>query len=140
MPEGLIGAVQVRAGDRCITYRITARFNEAINERPVPGSMKLVAEPGSELEKQIRDWVEFGSPLRDVPVQDVNWDLPGGFGGAIGDAIVSIGPPLASPNSGTQVTIRILEPDGTTASSLDFLTEEVSTGLRSPEVAEPHAT
>lgn len=127
---GLVGSVQVRAGERCITYRIIARFNEAINERPVPGSFKLVAESGSELEKQINDWVEFGTPLRNVPVQDVNWDLPGGFGGAIGDAIASIGPSLPQPNSGAQVTLRILEPDGTVVSTLDFLTEEVSSGLR----------
>jgi hypothetical protein len=127
---GLVSAVRVRAGERCITYRIIARFKEATNERPVPGSMKLVAEPGSELEKQIKDWVEFGTPLKNVPAQDVKWDLPGGFGGAIGDAIVSVGPSLPQTNSGTQVTLRILESDGTLVSSLDFLTEEVSTGLR----------
>jgi hypothetical protein len=86
--SGMVAAVQVRDDKSCITYRIIARFNEATNERPVPGSMKLAAEPGSELERQINDWVEFGTPLRGVPAQDVNWDLPGGFGGAFGGGII----------------------------------------------------
>lgn len=127
---GLVGAVQVCSENTCITYKIIARFNEAVNERPIPGSMTFAAEPGSELEKQILDWVEFGVPLTDVPVQNVIWGLPGGFGGDLGDAVVTIGNAPPAPGSGTQVSVRILDGDGTIVCSLDFLTEEVSTGLR----------
>jgi hypothetical protein len=130
MVPGLVAAVRVGTGERFITYKIIARFHEAVNERPIPGSMKMVAEAGSDLERQINDWVEFGTPLKNVPVKDVNWDLPGGFGGALGDAVVSIGPSIPQTNSGTQVTVRILEPDGDVVSSLDFVNEEVSAGLQ----------
>lgn len=125
---GLVGAVQLSDTERCVTYRIIARFNEALKERPVPGSMTLVAESGSDLEKKIEDWVRFGTPLTEVPAKGIRLDLPGGFGGEQGDGVVTVGPPQPQV-SGTPITLRVLEEDGTVVSSLDFVTEEVSSGL-----------
>jgi transcriptional regulator with XRE-family HTH domain len=130
LAPGTVAVVQWSDGERCITYRIVARFNEAIKERPVPGSMTLVAPTGSLQHEQFEDWERFGTPLTDFPAKNVRWDLPGGFGGSYEDATVSIlsaKPEPGSPNEA--ITLRILEPDGATAASLDFITEEVSAGL-----------
>ena len=49
---------------------------------------------------------------------------------AVGREIISVGPSLPQAHAGAQVTVRVLEPDGTVVASLDFLNEEVSSGLR----------
>jgi transcriptional regulator with XRE-family HTH domain len=130
LTPGTVAVVQWRNNERCVTYKIVARFNEATRERPVPGSMTLVAPADSLKHEQIEDWAQFGTPLKDVPAKNVHWDLPGGFGGSYEDATVNfIGsrPEPGSPNEA--ITLRVLEPDGATAASLDFITEEVSAGL-----------
>jgi Zn-dependent peptidase ImmA (M78 family)/DNA-binding XRE family transcriptional regulator len=127
----LVSSVQMRNEDRCITFKIIARFNEATNERPIPGSMTLVAEPGTELEQQIQDWAKFGSPLQDVPARNVRWDLPGGFGDltASEEAVVNVPPSKPQPGPMSELTMRLLEPDGTVVDTLDFVTEEASAGM-----------
>ena len=75
LTPGTVAAARVSDNKRCITYKIIPRFNEAIKERPVPGSMTLIAEPGSALQEQIEDWAKFGTPLRDVPAKDVHGGL-----------------------------------------------------------------
>jgi hypothetical protein len=126
---GMLAAVRLSNNERCITYKIIPRFDEATKERPAPGSMKLIAEPGSALEEQIEDWAKFGTPLKDVPAKDICVDLPGGFGGLREEARVSIFPAKPEPRSVTEVSLRVLEPDGTIAAILDFVTEEASRGI-----------
>ena len=130
VPEttALVAAVQLSDDQRCVTYKIIARFNEATKERPVPGSMKLMAEPGTALHEQIEDWAKFGTPLKDVPANDARIDLPGGFANEQKDVKVTISAFKGQP-AVPEVTLRILEPDGAVAAALDFLTEEVSTGI-----------
>ncbi len=130
LTPGTIATVRLSNNERCITFNIVPRFNEALKERPVPGSMTLSAEPGSALHEQIEDWAKFGTPLTDVPAKDVYWDLPGGFGVPYDEARVTVGastPEPGAPNA--EITVRVTEPDGTAVASLDFLTEEVSRGL-----------
>ena len=96
---GAIAGVRLSDNERCITYNTVPRFNEALKERPVPGSMTLTAEPESPLHKQIDDWAKFGTPLNYVPAKDVRWDLPGGFGGIYEEAVVTIGASKPQPGS-----------------------------------------
>lgn len=124
----LVASVQLTCDDQRVTYRIIARYNGATSDRPVPGSMQLVAETGSELQSTIEDWATFGTPLSGVPAKDVSIDLPGGFGGNFPEGYVSIGTQSES-RPGPEVTIRITEPDGTPVASLDFVTEEVTSGV-----------
>ena len=64
---GLLATVQSVDDDSRITYRIFARFDDAVKYRPVPGKFTLIAEPGSELQARIEDWAKFGAPLDNVP-------------------------------------------------------------------------
>ena len=126
---GAIASARVVAHERCITYSIVPRFNEALKERPVPGSMTLTAEPGTPLHKQIEDWAMFGAPLTDVPAKQVRWDLPGGFGGSWEEARVTVLAVKPTPGSANElVTLRVLEADSAAAASLDFITEDTSSG------------
>jgi hypothetical protein len=130
LATGTMVTVQLSNSERCVTYNITPRFNEALKERPVPGSMTFSAEPGSMLHEQIEDWTKFGTPLTNVQAKDVHWDLPGGFSASYDQANVSVGP--SKPEAGAlheQVTLRVSEPDGKVLTSLDFLTEEATSGL-----------
>lgn len=125
-----IASVRLTDSERCVTYNIAPRFNEALKERPVPGSMTLVATPGSSLQQQIDDWAKYGAPLQDVPVKNVNWDLPGGFGGSWEDARVTMGATRPLPGAVHEtITLRVLEVDGSVVASLDFVTEEASSAV-----------
>lgn len=130
LTPGTVAVVQWSDNERCVVCKIVARFNEAIRERPVPGSMTLVEPTDSLKHEQFEDWAQFGTPLKDISAKNVRWDLPGGFDGSYEDATVSfIGsrPEPGSPNEA--LTLRVLEPDGATAASLDFVTEEVTAGI-----------
>ena len=125
-----IASVQFADSNRCITYNIIPLFNEALKERPVPGSMTLVATPDSPLQQQLDDWVKYGTPIKDVPAQKVAWDLPGGFGGSWDEARVTVGASKPSPGTLNEtITLRVLDASNTVLSALDFTTEEVSSGI-----------
>jgi hypothetical protein len=127
---GSIASARMVNNGRCVTYNIIPRFNEALKERPVPGSMTLAAEPGSPLHKQIDDWAKFGAPLTDVPAKEVRWDLPGGFGGSWEEARVTVLASKPAPGSPNEViTLRVLETNGAVAAALDFMTEDASSGF-----------
>ena len=46
---GLVAAVQEGDGERWVTFKVFARCAESLIERPVPLSLKITAEPGSDL-------------------------------------------------------------------------------------------
>lgn len=125
-----IAHIRLTDNKRCVTYTIILRFNEALKERPVPGSMTLAATPGSPLHQQIDDWAKYGTPLQDVPATNVSWDLPGGFGGSWEDARVTMGVSKPLPGAAHEtITLRVLEADGSVVASLDFVTEDASSGV-----------
>jgi hypothetical protein len=124
-----IASVRLTDNERCVTFNIIPRFNEALKERPVPGSMTLAAMPGSPLHQQIDDWAKYGAPLQDVPAKNVSWDLPGGFGGSWENARVTVGASKPLPGSVHEtITLQVLELDGSVVASLDFVTEDASSG------------
>ena len=130
VPLGTIASVRLTDSDRCITYNIIPRYNEALKERPVPGQMTFAAEPASPLHEQLEDWAKFGGPLTDFPATNVRWDLPGGFGGEYEEARVTIGPSKPMPGAMHEtLNLRVLEADGSVMASLDFVTEEASSGI-----------
>lgn len=74
---GLIAAAQEIAPDgMCITFRIFERFAEALNERPVPITLRFQFEPGSAEQRAFDDWRKYGKPL--TAAVDMDADLPGG--------------------------------------------------------------
>jgi hypothetical protein len=129
LTAGTIASVRLTSNGRAVTYNIIPRFNEALKERPVPGSMTLTAEPGTPLHKQIDGWARYGAALTDVPAKKVQWDLPGGFGGSYEDVRITISATKPLPGSAHEVvTLRVLGDGGKVEASLDFVTEEASSG------------
>lgn len=126
---GTVGIVQVESVDRCVTYHIIARCDEALKERPVPGSLTLRAERGTDEERKIEDWIKFGVPFKNIPAENVRIDLPGGFGAPMESALVSVGPSVALPGVPTELTLQTIEADGTPIAQLDFVVEEVAAGI-----------
>ena len=127
---GLLAAVTSIHGDSRITYKIFARFDDAVKYRPVPGKFTLVAERGSELQARIEDWAKFGVPLDNVPARDIAVGLPGGFETTMETGFVSLHPSGTIADSVAETTIQIVEPDGSVVESLDFTTDEVTSGIQ----------
>lgn len=124
---GLVCAFQASDGERCVTYKISARYDLAVEDRPLPVKMTLVGE-SDQLKDKIEDWIKFGTPIDNVPAKDVRMDLPGGFGGEHERALVTIGPtPPAEP---LDVTLRITNEFGELMAELDFRTDQLSSGFQ----------
>lgn len=122
---GLIAATQMTVPDgMCITFRIFERFDEALNERPVPISLEFLFEPGSAEQQAFEDWRKYGKPMT-LPV-NMDADLPGGLGGVFSNATASI-----LPVGGAAVfenRYRIVDPEGVHLAEMRF-TLTSSTGL-----------
>jgi hypothetical protein len=125
---GMVCGFQQSDGSRCITFKIIARYSDAVKDRPIPGGFKVVAEPDSELARQLDDFVNFGAPLDKVPATDVFVDLPGGFDGPATNGLVSIGPAALPAAPMAEITVKVLDGADVVA-ELDFVTDEVSTGI-----------
>jgi hypothetical protein len=127
---GLLATVRSTDGDSRITYKIFARFDDAVKYRPVPGKFTLIAERGSEVHARIEDWVKFGAPLYNVPARDFSVALPGGFENIMETGFISLGPSGPVGDSVAETTIQIVDPDGSVIESLDFMTDEVTSGVQ----------
>jgi hypothetical protein len=116
-PEpGLIAATQEVAPDgMCITFRIYARFEEALNARPIPIKMTFQFESGSVERHAFDDWRKYGKQL--TAVVGVDSDLPGGLGGSFDSATATISP--ADGRRG-ETRYRIVNPNGDVAAELRF--------------------
>jgi hypothetical protein len=129
---GMVCAVQSNDGERCVTFKIIARYNGATDDRPIPGGMTIGAEEGTELAHQIEEFMKFGTPLEKIPAKNVFLRLPGGFEAAPGDALVSVGAPrpTSTRRAGIEVTMQVVEIDGSPIAELDFITDEVTAGFQ----------
>jgi hypothetical protein len=126
---GLVFSAQSVVGDRCITYRIFTKFDEALKERPIPGRFTLQAELGTEEAGHIEDWIKFGTPLTNAYATNVQIGFPGGFEHPAQDSLISIAPTMPEGVPPVDVTLRTVEADGTVVEELDFTTNGVTTGL-----------
>jgi hypothetical protein len=105
----LIAATQEIGRDgSCLTFRIFARFAEALNERPVPLHLTFTFENKSEELAAFELWMKYGKPVT-LPVR-VDADLPGGLGGVLERGTVSIS---ASADRETyRLRYRLVSPAG----------------------------
>jgi hypothetical protein len=117
-------------GDRWVTFKIFARFREALAERPVPGNLEIRAEPGSDLHHDLELFHRYGRPLN-IPsgAATFSMDLPGGLGG--GPFLVErmlIGP--AASNAATrELRLSILDAIGTVLAETLVQMEPATTGM-----------
>lgn len=133
MPR-LLCSIQTGNGKQCTTFRIVARYDGAVDDRPVPGSMTLQAERDSELAAQIDDWIKYGAPLHNVPAADVKFALPGGFDKESGPALVTIESKMQDGVPPVDITLKSISPDGSVLSELDFTTTEVTQGFEKQSI------
>lgn len=110
---GLVAAVQQADADRCVTFKVFARFDEAVVERPVPLRFTIEVEPGSEMEQRLEDFYKYGAPLVSPPgTVSGEADLPGGLGGSFEGGSLTVGPARSPGAPGYDLRVQVLAEDG----------------------------
>lgn len=108
----LLAAVQEGDGDRWVTFKIFARFAEAVIERPVPGNVAVRGQTGSRLDRDLQLFHDYGRPFQTPPgAASVSFDLPGGFAPSIEDGQLSIGP-LAAGTEQHELRLAVVDEAG----------------------------
>lgn len=70
-------------------------------ERPVPLSLTITADPGSDLHRDIEAFDKYGTPYTaPTGTADAEIDLPGGLGGAITGGSVRLEPAASTRTAG----------------------------------------
>lgn len=69
---GLVCTVQQSDGRSRVTVKVIARFSDAVHVRPIPLSVMIRAEQGSELETALEEFGAFGTPVT-VPLRTSNF-------------------------------------------------------------------
>ncbi len=79
---------------RSVRVRVFAKYPQAVEDRPVDGTLNLVAIPGSEFSEKVMDWRDYGRPLEVPPehLQSISVNAPGGLGVASEVGAAMIGP------------------------------------------------
>jgi hypothetical protein len=101
----LLAAVQESDGERWVTFKIFARFAEAVVERPVPGRLVVRGPVGSQLERDFELFRDYGRPFQ-TPAGAASFsiDLPGGFGRVVDEGQLAVGPAAVT---GDQHEVRL---------------------------------
>jgi hypothetical protein len=77
--DGAIAATQtINPDGSAVTFRIYARFDEALNERPVPIKLEFTFADGSPESLMLYEWMKYGKTTT-LPAM-IELDLPGGLG------------------------------------------------------------
>lgn len=110
---GLVAAVQESDGKRWVTIKVLARCAESLAERPVPLSIRITAEPGSDLQRDIEAFDKYGTPFTaPMGTTDAEITLPGGLGGPVTGGSVRIEAPAGAPGTGHDIRLQITDPSG----------------------------
>ncbi|MEV7081537.1 hypothetical protein AB0N88_23855 [Streptomyces sp. NPDC093516] len=130
---GLVCSVQQSDGKSRVTVRVIARFADAVHVRPIPLSVKIRAEKGSELETAMEDFGSFGTPIT-VPPENVNvsLDLPGGLG--VSDSAGEFSILMPKPNSSIPLQCSILDPEGAALAETEIVFHTRTHGSAGAEV------
>ena len=110
---GLVAAVQESDGKRWVTIKVFARCAESLAERPVPLSIRITAEPGSDLERDLEAFDKYGTPFTaPTGTTDAEITLPGGLGGTVTGGSVRIEAPAGAAEAGYDIRLQITDPSG----------------------------
>jgi hypothetical protein len=128
---GLVAAVQHGDDTRCITFKIFARCNASLVERPVPMNIKITADPDSDLHGDIQVFEKYGKPLT-TPAGSTegNLDLPGGLGGAFTGGSISIGPAKDAGAEPYDLRLQLLDQTDALLTETLVHMKPLTTGLR----------
>jgi hypothetical protein len=123
--EDLVAATQETDPEgRCLTFRIYTRFDEALNQRPVPVKLNFAFAADSPESQAYDKWRKYGRPTT-LPAK-ITMDLPGGLGGEYLAGQVSIGvPPDRKPY---RIRHRLVAADGTPLADITLNMEPATVG------------
>ena len=110
---GLVAAVQEGDGKRWVTIKVLARCAESLAERPVPLSIWITVDPGSDLQRDIEAFDKYGTPFTaPAGTTDAEIALPGGLGGTVTGGSVRIEAPAGAPEAGYDIRLQVTDPSG----------------------------
>lgn len=110
---GLVAAVQDGDGKRWVTFKVFARCAESLVERPVPLSLTITADPGSDLHRDIEAFDKYGTPFNaPAGTADAEIDLPGGLASTITGGSVRLEPAASTRRQGHDIRLQVLDPAG----------------------------
>jgi len=110
---GLVAAVQEGDGKRWVTIKVLARCAESLAERPVPLSIWITVDPGSDLQRDIEAFDKYGTPFTaPAGTTDAEIALPGGLGGTVTGGSVRIEAPAGPPEAEYDIRLQITDPSG----------------------------
>ncbi len=123
--EGLVLSLFQASSTYALQVDIYARYPDAVEDRPVPGTFLLKAAPGSEGSKAITDFHRYGTPVSGLDA-DVELDIPGGFAVNKSEAKVWI---LPTQQEGEILVMRLFHPDGLLIAESDLRMKPFTAGL-----------
>src|SRR5512132_3986928 len=148
-PEPFLVAVTSRGvGEVYVTFRIYARFAQAVEERPVPINLQFRVPADSDVADALQDFHTFGTPVtvEDPTGEMLSWsvDLPGGLGGDLSGGRLRLGAPHPEGAQPYDLRLQILDETGTEVATARLRMEPVTTGatgdgMRATGVEEPGA-
>ncbi len=129
-PEpGLVAGVTRSNAEKSITFRIYARFREALSERELPGAFSVEVKKGSAEAIAWQDFLDYGIGVDSVPVKNFTLKLPGNLGGEFEGGLITIGS-LPSQKR-IEFDLVVLDADGSTeVASTYAVMEGFTSGLK----------
>lgn len=108
---------------------IYAKTNLSTELRPIEVGVTLRAQPGSPAEHAIRDFFTYGTPL-ELPEDsaDVSVDAPGGLGGTLTGAAISLRPHEESKAKAQALRMLLLDSDRNVIDELPLERDYISYG------------
>jgi hypothetical protein len=142
IPEqpGLVAAVQDSDGKRWVTFKVFAWCSESLVERPIPLNLTITADSDGDLRRDTQAFEKYGRPFT-APTGTVHGELglPGGLGGSIARASLSIGPAGGASSGTYDIRLQLLDETGELLTETQVHMESPSAGLRQ-QGARAHGT
>ena len=94
-----------------MTFKVFARCAESLVERPVPLSLTITADPGSELHRDIEAFDKYGTPFTaPAGTADAEIDLPGGLGDTITGGSVRLESAASTRTARYNIRLQVVDP------------------------------
>lgn len=129
----MVAATQIETETAWVTFKIYARFGDAVNVRPIPINLTVTVPQGSEMAQALQDYGKFGSPVSITSGEGVELnvalDLPGGLGGVHTSGTATIGPMQVANIAPGHRRMQILDPASRELATARINMEEATAGF-----------
>ncbi|MFD0300351.1 restriction endonuclease [Streptomyces sp. NPDC127123] len=121
---GVLCVHQTASQERCVSIIIKARFDDAVNVRPIPMTLKFNVQPGTPSAEALREHLDYGANLELEDGQvEFSVDLPGGLGVEDAQGSVRIVSLATEGVVGEDVLLEILSPEGRVLASATLVVQ-----------------